>query len=66
MTRINKFKWESEEYPYVNTIEEIPASKIEQAEKEEKYLYHAKNFKGRHRKLLNKLQKKLEVSNWHS
>ena len=63
---MNKFFWESEEYKYVRKIEEIPASQQEQIEKEDKYLYHVKNFKQRHKKLLNKLARKLDVSNWHS
>ncbi len=62
---MNNYKWECEDYPYVKKIEEIPKSKLANAEKEEIYLYHTKNFKMRHKKLLNKITKKLEISNWH-
>jgi hypothetical protein len=66
MTRMNKFRWENEEYSYIQKIEEIPESKLETAEKSEKYLYDVKNFKRRHKKLLKRISRKLDVSCWHS
>ncbi|CAI2385005.1 unnamed protein product [Moneuplotes crassus] len=65
-TRMNKFSWCNDDPEYLEKIETIPRSKLEQAEKREKYLYHALSFKKRHAKLLAKIKKKMDVSNWHS
>jgi competence protein ComGF len=58
---MNKFKWENEDYSYIKKIEEIPESRKANAQVQEKYLYDVTNFKTRHRKLLRKISKRLDV-----